>query len=55
MNQPVEEGIITDAKKRYSAGVLRCLTACDLYRAKACRVDAVPNTGPGSRTEAQRH
>ena len=23
MNQPVEEGIITDAKKRYSAGVLK--------------------------------
>src|SRR3954453_1415999 len=29
------------------------LTACELYRAKAYRVDAVPNTGPGTRTEAQ--
>ena len=29
------------------------LTACDLYRAKAYRVDAVPNTGPGTKTEAQ--
>ena len=29
------------------------LTACDLYRAKAYRVDAVPNTGVGTRTEAQ--
>ena len=23
MNKPVEEGVITDAKKRYSAGVLK--------------------------------
>ena len=107
MNSPVEEGVITDAKKRYSAGVLKykqmgywqpdyvpkstdliamfritpqegvdseeCaaavagesstatwtvvwtdrLTACDMYRAKAYRVDAVPNTGPGTKTEAQ--
>jgi ribulose-bisphosphate carboxylase large chain len=29
------------------------LTACELYRAKAYRVDAVPNTGPGTKTEAQ--
>ena len=29
------------------------LTACDLYRAKAYRVDPVPNTGPGTKTEAQ--
>ena len=29
------------------------LTACDLYRAKAYRVDAVPNTGPGTKTDAQ--
>jgi len=29
------------------------LTACDAYRAKAYRVDPVPNTGPGSRTEQQ--
>ena len=29
------------------------LTACDLYRAKAYRVDAVPNTGPGTNTEQQ--
>ncbi len=29
------------------------LTACDLYRAKAYRVDAVPNTGPGTKTEQQ--
>ena len=100
---PVEEGVITDAKKRYSAGVLKykqmgywdadyvpkatdliamfritpqegidseeCaaavagesstatwtdrLTASDLYRAKAYRVDAVPNTGRGTKTEAQ--
>ena len=102
MNKPVEEGVITDAKKRYSAGVLKyrqmgywdgdyapkdtdliCLfritpqdgvdpieataavagesstatwtvvwtdrlTACELYRAKAYRVDPVPGTGPGT-------
>ncbi|MEO8524601.1 MAG: ribulose-bisphosphate carboxylase large subunit, partial [Caldimonas sp.] len=107
MNKPVEDAVITDAKKRYSAGVLRykqmgywqpdyepkdtdvialfritpqegvdeeeCaaavagesstatwtvvwtdrLTACELYRAKAYRVDAVPNTGVGTKTEAQ--
>ena len=106
MNKPAEDGIITDAKKRYSAGVLKYkqmgywqpdyelkstdviamfritpqegvdaeeaaavagesspatwtvvwtdrLTACDLYRAKAYRVDAVPNTGPGTKTEQQ--
>jgi ribulose-bisphosphate carboxylase large chain len=29
------------------------LTACELYRAKAYRVDAVPNTGPGTATEQQ--
>jgi ribulose-bisphosphate carboxylase large chain len=29
------------------------LTACDKYRAKAYRVDPVPNTGPGTRTEQQ--
>lgn len=29
------------------------LTACDAYRAKAYRVDPVPNTGPGSPTEQQ--
>jgi ribulose-bisphosphate carboxylase large chain len=29
------------------------LTACDLYRAKAYRVDPVPNTGAGSRTDQQ--
>ena len=29
------------------------LTACDLYRAKAHRVDVVPNTGPGTKTEQQ--
>jgi ribulose-bisphosphate carboxylase large chain len=29
------------------------LTACELYRAKAYRVDAVPNTGEGTKTEAQ--
>ncbi len=29
------------------------LTACELYRAKAYRVDAVPNTGPGTKTEQQ--
>ena len=29
------------------------LTACDLYRAKAYRVDAVPNTGPGTATPLQ--
>ena len=29
------------------------LTACDMYRAKAYRVDAVPNTGPGTKTDAQ--
>ncbi|MFO7287698.1 MAG: form I ribulose bisphosphate carboxylase large subunit [Gammaproteobacteria bacterium] len=29
------------------------LTACDAYRAKAYRVDPVPNTGPGTRTEQQ--
>ncbi len=29
------------------------LTACELYRAKAYRVDPVPNTGDGTDTEAQ--
>jgi ribulose-bisphosphate carboxylase large chain len=29
------------------------LTACDNYRAKAFRVDPVPNTGPGTSTEQQ--
>src|SRR5690349_15712878 len=29
------------------------LTACELYRAKAFRVDAVPNTGPGTSTPQQ--
>src|SRR5215831_19567839 len=29
------------------------LTACDRYRAKAYRVDPVPNTGPGTSTPAQ--
>jgi ribulose-bisphosphate carboxylase large chain len=29
------------------------LTACDLYRAKAYKVEAVPNTGPGTKTEQQ--
>jgi ribulose-bisphosphate carboxylase large chain len=29
------------------------LTACDLYRAKAYRVDPVPNTGPGTATPQQ--
>ena len=29
------------------------LTACELYRAKAYRVDVVPNTGPGTKNEAQ--
>src|ERR1051325_4009716 len=29
------------------------LTACELYRAKAYRVDPVPNTGAGTKTEAQ--
>ncbi len=29
------------------------LTACELYRAKAYRVDAVPNTGAGTKNEAQ--
>jgi ribulose-bisphosphate carboxylase large chain len=29
------------------------LTACDMYRAKAYRVDPVPNTGPGAPSEAQ--
>src|SRR5579863_9878060 len=29
------------------------LTACEIYRAKAYRVDPVPNTGPGTKTEAQ--
>ena len=29
------------------------LTACDSYRAKAYRVDPVPNTGPGTPTEQQ--
>jgi ribulose-bisphosphate carboxylase large chain len=107
VNKPADEGVITDAKKRYSAGVLKYvqmgywdadyvpketdllalfritpqegvdpveaaaavagesstatwtvvwtdrLTACELYRAKAYRVDPVPNTGPGTKTEAQ--
>jgi ribulose-bisphosphate carboxylase large chain len=29
------------------------LTACEMYRAKAYRVDLVPNTGPGTNNEAQ--
>ena len=29
------------------------LTACELYRAKAYRVEPVPNTGPGTKTEQQ--
>ncbi len=29
------------------------LTACELYRAKAFKVEAVPNTGPGTKTEQQ--
>src|SRR6202167_4319681 len=29
------------------------LTAAELYRAKAYKVEAVPNTGPGTRTEQQ--
>ena len=29
------------------------LTACEMYRAKAYRVDLVPNTGPGTDNEAQ--
>ena len=29
------------------------LTACDLYRAKAYRSELVPNTGPGTKNEAQ--
>src|SRR5579883_1046278 len=29
------------------------LTACEIYRAKCYRVDPVPNTGPGTPTEAQ--
>ena len=29
------------------------LTACELYRAKSYRVDLVPNTGPGTKNEAQ--
>ncbi len=29
------------------------LTACEMYRAKAYRVDPVPNTGEGTKTEAQ--
>ena len=28
------------------------LTACELYRAKAYRSEPVPNTGPGTKTEA---
>ncbi|MCG5074116.1 form I ribulose bisphosphate carboxylase large subunit [Paraburkholderia tagetis] len=107
MTKPVESGVITDAKQRYAAGVLKYkqmgywqpdyepkdtdvialfritpqagvepdeaaaavagesstatwtvvwtdrLTACDKYRAKAYRVDPVPNTGPGTSTEQQ--
>jgi ribulose-bisphosphate carboxylase large chain len=107
MNSPVDQGIITDARKRYAAGVLKYkqmgywqpdyqvketdlvamfritpqegvdadeaaaavagesstatwtvvwtdrLTACELYRAKAYRVDPVPNTGPGTQTPQQ--
>ncbi len=107
MTKPVEDGVITDARKRYAAGVLKYkqmgywqpdytpkdtdvialfrvtpqegvdaeeaaaaiagesstatwtvvwtdrLTACELYRAKAYQVQQVPNTGEGTRTEAQ--
>ncbi|SIT40930.1 Ribulose bisphosphate carboxylase large chain [Paraburkholderia piptadeniae] len=107
MTIPVESSVITDAKERYAAGVLKYrqmgywqpdyqpkdtdvialfritpqpgvepdeaaaavagesstatwtvvwtdrLTACEKYRAKAYRVDPVPNTGPGTPTEQQ--
>ena len=107
MNSPVDQGLITDARKRYAAGVLKYkqmgywqpdyqvkatdlialfritpqegvdaeeaaaavagesstatwtvvwtdrLSACDLYRAKAYRVDPVPHTGPGTPTPQQ--
>lgn len=29
------------------------LTACELYRAKAYKSELVPNTGPGTKNEAQ--
>lgn len=107
MTKPVESSVITDAKQRYAAGVLKYkqmgywqpdyqpketdiialfritpqegvepdeaaaavagesstatwtvvwtdrLTACEKYRAKAYRVDPVPNTGAGTSTEQQ--
>jgi ribulose-bisphosphate carboxylase large chain len=107
MTIPVESSVITDARQRYAAGVLKYrqmgywqpdyqpkdtdvialfritpqpgvepdeaaaavagesstatwtvvwtdrLTACEKYRAKAYRVDPVPNTGPGTPTEQQ--
>jgi ribulose-bisphosphate carboxylase large chain len=103
MNKPSDgtpsDGVITDARQRYAAGVLKYkqmgywqpdyvpkdtdvialfritpqdgvdadeaaaavageswtdrLTDCELYRAKAYRVDQVPNTGPGTSTPAQ--
>ena len=107
MNKPVDDGVITDARKRYAAGVLKYrqmgywqpdytpkdtdvialfritpqegvdaeeaaaavagesstatwtvvwtdrLTACELYRAKAYRVDRVRGTGPGTETPTQ--
>ncbi|MCA8348442.1 form I ribulose bisphosphate carboxylase large subunit [Burkholderia cepacia] len=107
MTKPVESSVISDAKKRYAAGVLKYkqmgywqpdyqpketdvialfritpqegvepdeaaaavagesstatwtvvwtdrLTACEKYRAKAYRVDPVPNTGAGTSTEQQ--
>ncbi len=107
MSPSTDDKMITDGKKRYSAGVLKYkqmgywqpdyvpketdvialfritpqegvdseeaaaavagesstatwtvvwtdrLTACEVYRAKAYRVDAVPNTGVGTKTEAQ--
>jgi len=34
-------------------GMDRPLDRCEMYRAKAYRVDLVPNTGPGTKTEAQ--
>ena len=54
MNKPVEEGVITDAKKRYSAGVLK-YRQMGYWDADYVPKDAAPPTGlapPGLDSDA---